>query len=104
MYWRLGDVVLARDAHAQSIRARFVTEGEARPGNTEARWEVSGKESLSLGSGLGVSIAEAQASKVVEADPFADEEKGEVEVEAPRVSWRSVPSVKRIVSGMYLGV
>jgi hypothetical protein len=106
MYWRLGDVVLARDAPAQSIRARFVTEGEARPGNTEARWEVSGKESLSLGSGLGVSIAEAQASKVVEADPFADEEKGEAEaeVEAPGVSWRSVPSVKRIVSGTYLGV
>ncbi|KAH6643872.1 Muniscin C-terminal mu homology domain-containing protein [Boeremia exigua] len=99
IYWRLGDVTLARDAPAQSIRARFITDADAKPGNTEARWEISGAESLALGSGLGVSVAGTEEK---EDDPFADEENRESE--APVVAWKGVPSVKRIVSGTYMGV
>ncbi|KAJ4366566.1 Suppressor of Profilin deletion [Ascochyta clinopodiicola] len=103
IYWRLGDVTLSRDQPAQSIRARFVTEGEAKPGNTEARWEISGEQSLSLGSGLGVSLsAPGEAKLDVEADPFADEDNAPSA--APSVQWKPVPSVKRITSGTYLGV
>ena len=102
IYWRLGDVTLARDQPAQSIRARFVTEGDAKPGNTEARWEISGAESLSLGSGLGVSLSAPGEAKDVEADPFADEDNAPSA--APSVQWKPVASVKRITSGTYLGV
>ncbi|KAF9695070.1 hypothetical protein EKO04_006752 [Ascochyta lentis] len=103
IYWRLGDVTLSRDQPAQSIRARFLTEGEAKPGNTEARWEISGEQSLSLGSGLGVSLsAPGEAKLDVEADPFADEDNAPSA--APSVQWKPVASVKRITSGTYLGV
>lgn len=109
MYWRLGDVTLSPGQPAQSIRARFMTEGEARPGNTEARWEISGQESLGLGSGLGVSTRQEKTEEEKEDDPFADEEKTDAEAEAEAgadkvESWKSVPSVKKIVSGTYLGV
>lgn len=130
IYWRLGDVTLTRDAPAQSMRVRFFTDGEARPGNTEARWEVSGKEALGLGSGLGVSMAvvgggekkdeekaDGEGSEG-EKDPFADadaEEAGgkesaekererERERESEGLSWKPVASVKKITSGTYLGV
>lgn len=103
IYWRLGDVTLSKDQPAQSIRARFLTESEAKPGNTEARWEISGEQSLSLGSGLGVSLsAPSDAKQDVEADPFADEDN--ISAAAPTMQWKPVPSVKRITSGTYLGV
>ncbi|KAF1357842.1 hypothetical protein EJ07DRAFT_126753, partial [Lizonia empirigonia] len=103
IYWRLGDVTLSIDQPAQSIRARFLTESEAKPGNTEARWEISGEQSLSLGSGLGVSLsAPSDAKQDVEADPFADEDN--ILAAAPTMQWKPVPSVKRITSGTYLGV
>ncbi|KAL1643815.1 Suppressor of Profilin deletion [Didymella pomorum] len=102
MYWRLGDVTLSRDQPAPSIRARFITEGEAKPGNTEARWEISGTESLTLGSGLGVSLSKMEEKGEVEADPFADEDA--VTSAVPSVLWKLVPSVKRITSGTYLSV
>jgi hypothetical protein len=104
MYWRLGDVTLGRDQPALSIRARFVTDGEARPGNTEARWEISGEQSLSMGSGLGVSMSMPGETKAeVEDDPFADAEESAAAA-GPSVQWRPVASVKRITSGTYLGV
>jgi hypothetical protein len=104
MYWRLGDVTLSRDQPAQSIRARFMTEGEGKPGNTEARWEISGEQSVSLGSGLGVSMsAPGEVKLEVEDDPFADAEEG-VASAMPSVQWKPVASVKRITSGSYTGV
>jgi hypothetical protein len=104
MYWRLGDVTLSREQPAQSIRARFMTEGEAKPGNTEARWEISGEQSLSLGSGLGVSMsAPGETKQEVEDDPFADAEESAA-VGGLGVQWRPVASIKRIASGTYLGV
>lgn len=103
IYWRLGDALFSRDQPTQSIRARFITEGDAKPGNTEARWEISGEQSLSLGSGLGVSLnAPGEPKQNVEADPFADEDNAPSV--APSVQWKPVSSVKRITSGTYLGV
>lgn len=119
-YWRLGDVVFSRDQPAQSIRVRFITDGEAKPGNTEARWEISGEQSLTLGSGLGVSMSvpvEVKSEGESEADPFADEGEGDAEAEGEgedegeravssrvEVGWKGVKSVKKISSGTYLGV
>ncbi|KAF2135037.1 hypothetical protein P153DRAFT_330018 [Dothidotthia symphoricarpi CBS 119687] len=106
IYWRLGDVTFSPDQPAQSIRVRFVTDGEARPGNTEARWEITGEQSLALGSGLGVSVsAPVEVKAEGEADPFADEDEvAGAGLGAPVLAWRDVPSVKRITSGTYLGV
>ncbi len=104
IYWRLGDVTLFKDSVPQTLRARFVTDGQAKPGNTEARWEISDEQSLTLGSGLGVSISAPLNAKKDdgEADPFADD--GENAPASPAIGWKPVASVKKITSGTYLGV
>lgn len=102
IYWRLGDVTLSREQPSPSIRVRFFTDGEGKPGNTEARWEISGEQSLTLGSNLGVSISGALNDNKPEADPFADMD--ENAPPSPAVGWKPVATVKRIASGTYLGV
>ncbi|KAF2822761.1 hypothetical protein CC86DRAFT_71297 [Ophiobolus disseminans] len=105
MYWRLGDVTFSKDQPAQAIRVRFVTEGEAKPGNTEARWEISGEHSVTLGSGLGVSVSARlnETKQDGEADPFADTDEA-APPSSPAIGWIPVATVKRITSGTYLGV
>ncbi|KAF2115567.1 Muniscin C-terminal mu homology domain-containing protein [Lophiotrema nucula] len=104
IYWRLGDVTFSREQPAQIVRARFLTDGEAKPGNAEARWEITGEQSLSLGSGLSVSQSSPSEVKTEgESDPFADADETAPPA-SPAVGWKSVASVKRITSGTYLGV
>jgi hypothetical protein len=103
IYWRLGDVTLFQGQVAQTLRVRFLTpDGQAKPGNCEARWEISDEQSLTLGSGLGVSMSAPLNSKKEdgEADPFADEDVPA----SPAIGWRPVATVKKITSGTYLGV
>ena len=105
IYWRLGDVTFSKDQPAQVIRVRFLTDGEAKPGNTEARWEISGEQSISLGSGLGVSTSAplSETKQDSEADPFADTDEA-APPSSPAIGWKAVASVKKISSGTYLGV
>ncbi|KAF2195759.1 hypothetical protein K469DRAFT_544507 [Zopfia rhizophila CBS 207.26] len=104
IYWRLGDVTFSRDQPTQTIRARFFTDGEAKPGNTEARWEVSGEQTTSLGSGLRVSqMTSSETKQEGELDPFADADESAPPA-SPAVGWKDVASVKRIASGTYLSV
>jgi hypothetical protein len=105
IYWRLGDVTFSKEQPAQAIRVRFLTEGEARPGNVEARWEISGEQTLTLGSGLGVSMSAplSEAKQDGEADPFADTDENAPPA-SPAIGWKAVSTVKRIASGTYLGV
>ncbi|KAL6156910.1 Suppressor of Profilin deletion [Exserohilum turcicum] len=104
IYWRLGDVTLAKDSVAQTLRARFLTDGQANPGNTEARWEISDEHSLALGSGLGVSMSQSLSTKKDDAedDPFADID--ENAPPSPAIEWKPVNTVKKMISGTYLGV
>jgi hypothetical protein len=104
IYWRLGEVSLSRDQPVQTLRARFFTEGEAKPGNSEARWEIMGVNALSIGSGLSVSQTAALETKQDgESDPFADDDENAPPA-SPAVGWKPVPSVKRFASGTYQGV
>lgn len=106
IYWRLGEVTFERGQPAQTMRVRFFTDSEAKPGNSEARWEVTGAHSLAFGSGLAVSQVAAGEGKTEEkeADPFADAEENVPPAGSGAPSWRPVTSVKRISSGTYLGV
>ncbi|KAK3208048.1 hypothetical protein GRF29_96g1225404 [Pseudopithomyces chartarum] len=106
IYWRLGEVTFSRDQPTQSMRVRFFTDGEARPGNSEARWEITGPGSLGLGSGLAVSQSVPGESKQdeKESDPFADAEESVPSTASVGLTWKPVASVKRITSGTYLGV
>lgn len=97
VYWRLGDVTIAKGAPAQQLRARFFTDGEAKPGPAEARWEIGNEHAARLGSGLSVSVLEHDASQD-ESDPFADDDAAPAEGEKEEV-WKGVSSVKRIKSG-----
>ncbi|KAF2012266.1 hypothetical protein BU24DRAFT_426122 [Aaosphaeria arxii CBS 175.79] len=105
IYWRLGEATFTKDQPAQLMRVRFATDGEAKPGNTEARWEVTGDETLSFGSGLSVSQpSPIDAKPEGETDPFADADET-VPLPSPAiVGWKPVASVKRIASGTYSGV
>jgi hypothetical protein len=103
IYWRLGDVTLFQGQAPQTLRVRFSTpDGQAKPGNCEARWEISDEQSLTLGSGLGVSMSAPLTAKKEygEADPFADDDVPA----SPAIGWKLVASVKKITSGTYLGV
>lgn len=106
VYWRLGDVTLTKDAPLKPLLARFMTEGEVKPGGAEARWEVAGV----VGSGIRILKLEEGKGKgkvveeVEEEDPFADEgEKGKgVEREREKENWRDVGSVMRWRAGTYV--
>lgn len=102
IYWRLGDVTVGADQQNQPLRARFYTETEAKPGNVEARWEITGTHASGHGSGLGISqMFQAADSADTEADPFADES---APPSSPAITWKDVPTVKKISSGTYTAV
>ena len=104
VYWRLGDVSLPRDGSPLSLRARFATDAEARPGLAEARWEVSYEQfggAAAASAGVGLSRLEpgggpASAGEAV--DPFADEGSA---VTTPTATWSDVKAVRKLRSGTY---
>ncbi|KAI9809457.1 MAG: hypothetical protein M1827_006837 [Pycnora praestabilis] len=104
IYWRLGDLTLEIDSAPQKLLARFTTETEAKPGNVEARWEITGEDATGLGSGLSISqlstSSEAHAGGSDGADPFADEGAAS----SPSIAWKEVPIVRRLNSGKYIAV
>lgn len=98
IYWRLGDITI--DAYAegpQKLLARFTTDGEAKPGSVEARWEVNGEHAVGLGSGLGVSQKGVAEEK---ADPFTDD--GSLARGVGSGVYKEVAVVRRMVSGKYV--
>lgn len=100
VYWRLGDVALPRDGSPLSLRARFATEGEARPGGAEARWEVSYEQfGAAAVADVGLSRLEPGGGLPAgEVDPFADEGSA---VTTPTATWRDVKAVRKLRSGTY---
>lgn len=103
IYWKLGDITLSQyDSGPQKLLARFATESEAKPGNVEARWEISGEDALGLGSGLSISHQGNSVEGVKEegSDPFADEGV----TPTPSTLWKEVPVVRTLISGKYIAV
>ncbi|KAL9612538.1 MAG: hypothetical protein Q9167_002877 [Letrouitia subvulpina] len=107
IYWRVGDLTLDGYAEApQKLLARFSTEGEAKPGSVEARWEISGDGAAGLGSGLSLSQMSGGSGWTKETegssgsgDPFADEGTGASGgVTGP---WKEAPVVRKLISGKY---
>lgn len=98
VYWRLGDVTLSKDGPTQTLKARFFTDGEAKTGNVEARWELHDENAAGAGSQLSVSLMEHSTGTEGESDPFADEGTSSAVV----VSWKDVRTVKGLRSGTYL--
>ncbi|KAL6715184.1 hypothetical protein ACLMJK_007448 [Lecanora helva] len=98
VYWKLGDMTLDGYAEApQKLLARFSTESEAKPGNVEVRWEISGEAATGLGSGLGLSQM-AAAREEGGSDPFADEGSS-TNVTG---NWKEIPAMRKIISGRYI--
>jgi hypothetical protein len=91
IFWTLGDITLTTGGAAQKLLARFATEGEAKGGAVEARWETTGE---GLGSGVGVSVKGEQGGAVDSSDPFADEEAAN--------GWKEVRGAKKLASGHYV--
>jgi len=98
IYWRLGDITIDGYAEGpQKLLARFTTEGEAKPGNVEVRWEISGEHAVGLGSGLGVSQKGVADEGT---DPFADD--GTLTGGVGSGVYKDVAMVRKVVSGKYV--
>ncbi|KAK5168861.1 Suppressor of Profilin deletion [Saxophila tyrrhenica] len=91
IYWQLNDLTLTPGAAPQKLVVRFVTESQASGGAVESRWEISGEQAQSFGSGLALSMPGQSGSG---SDPFADED-------GQAGSWKAVAGVKKLVSGNY---
>ncbi|MCJ1310278.1 hypothetical protein MMC25_003940 [Agyrium rufum] len=102
IYWKLGDVSLSspdNGGQPQKLLARFATDGEAKPGSAEAKWEISGEAAVGLGSGLSVSQVMDGGPKEAATDPFADES---VVPPTSASAYKEVASVKKLLSGKYV--
>lgn len=112
--WKLGDLVIDAEAvqngAGSKVVARFATDAPARSTPVEVRWEISGEDAESVGSGLTLSMpkpktAEAAAVTEEEADPFADagaEEKSTDGPEACGPAWTPVPTARKVMSGKFM--
>ena len=99
IYWRLGEVVIEKNAAEQRVLARFVTDGEAKAGTVEARWEVNPDQASGLGSDLGLSIkADSSGKRDTTPDPFSDE----LPMTDIVASYKPVAVVRKLVSGKYI--
>ena len=97
IYWKLGDMTLDGYAEApQKLLARFSTEGEAKPGSVEMRWEISGEAAVGLGSGL--SLSQMGSKEEGGSDPFADEST----LSSGAGTWKEVPVHRKLMSGKYI--
>ena len=95
--WKLGEVSVDGYAEApQKLLARFNTEGEAKPGTVEMRWEISGDAAVGLGSGL--SLSQMGSREEGGSDPFADEDT----LSSGVGTWNEVPVHRKLVSGKYI--
>lgn len=100
IYWKLGDITL--DAYAetpQKLLARFTTEGEAKAGSVDVKWEIGGESASALGSGLGLSTS-GTGKEEGGSDPFADESADRTTTTT--ANWQEVPITRRIISGKYV--
>ena len=99
IYWKLGDMTLDGYAEApQKLLARFNTDSEAKPGNVEVRWEISGEQAAGLGSGL--SLSQSSSKEEGGSDPFADEGTAS----SSTGTWKEVPVTRKIMSGKYMAI
>ena len=80
----------------QKLLARFSTEGEAKPGIVEMRWEITGDATAGLGSGL--SLSQMGSKEEGGSDPFADESTSS----SGGGSWKEVPLQRKLISGKYI--
>ncbi|PWW74577.1 hypothetical protein C7212DRAFT_298575 [Tuber magnatum] len=113
--WKLGDVLVdpaGGDEGSKKLVARFLTEGQARATPVDMRWEISGEDANTAGSGLTLSSfgepekPETAATEAGEVDPFADEG-GEVKSVAgadEEGTWKAVNTARKVMGGKYVAV
>lgn len=102
IYWKLGDVTFTKENTPQKLVAQFKTDGEAKVGNVEARWEIGGEHLPKMGSGLAVSKLETDGKEEKdesEDDPFADAEEVITASSETKESWTQIYGVKRWRAG-----
>lgn len=113
----MGDLVVNPDdveGGTRKLVARFVTDVAARSQPVEVRWEISGEEAGTVGSGISVSVFEAvekvekekeeAGEGMLEVDPFADEVRSMVSADAAGGEWRGVGTVRKVMGGKYVAV
>jgi hypothetical protein len=104
--WKLGDLTLdpAAMESGGKVLARFATDAQARATPVEVRWEISGEDAQTVGSGLALSVMGKQtAEEEEEVDPFADaEDKSSTNGASEQPAWNPVTTVRRILSAKYV--
>lgn len=115
--WKIGDLVVNPDdveGGTRKLVARFVTDGAARSQPVEVKWEISGEEAGTVGSGISVSVFEAaeKAEKekeeggegTLEVDPFADDMRSMVSTDIAGGEWKGVGTARKVMGGKYIAV
>ncbi|CCU74278.1 BAR superfamily protein [Blumeria hordei DH14] len=105
-YWRLGDVIL--DGTWLKAVARFTgTEGSApEPDRIEAKWEINGMKNL-ITSGINIqkfdSVRNTDYKDTENENPFSDKDltSSDKVTKQLGVDWKTIETVKRLVSGKY---
>ncbi|KZF25203.1 hypothetical protein L228DRAFT_280460 [Xylona heveae TC161] len=104
IYWKLGELTLDQENPQKRLLARFATESEAKPGNVEARWEIGAGNNPELGSGLQLTqlnqTKESAGGEAESADPFADESA----MPSPTITWKEVPTLRKLRSGVFTAI
>lgn len=113
--WKMDTITVdpSKPDEVGKMLARFATDGQARAGLAEVRWEINDAEGM--GSALALSFEEKKIASVEEedGDPFADDgEKPASEEEAentsnaaaPVAKWESVKTVRKLMSGKYIAI
>lgn len=109
--WKMDSITIdpSKPDEVGKMLARFATDGQARAGPAEARWEIT--DSTGMGSTLALSVEEKKMEAVEEdaSDPFADdgekpasEEESEGASDAPKTNWQNVKTVRKLMSGKYI--
>ncbi|KAI5821202.1 Muniscin C-terminal mu homology domain-containing protein [Pyronema omphalodes] len=97
--WALGDITVDPQGGEQKLLARFQVDQMARAVPVEVKWEVTGEDAETVGSGLTLSREVRKGEgELMEIDPFADED-GEKEDAAPE--WEQVNMVRKVMSGRF---
>jgi len=99
--WKMGDLTIDPEDTENAggkVLARFATDGMTKGTPVESRWEISGEDAETVGSGLTLSSA-VSGGEEEESDPFADASGEDRSTAENQGTWNSVSVARKIVSG-----
>jgi hypothetical protein len=102
--WRMGDLTIDPENTENAggkVLARFVTDGMAKGTPVESRWEITGEDAETVGSGLTLSCP-GSVGEEEESNPFADTSGEDRYATENQGTWNTLSTVRKVASGRYI--